>query len=460
MFLLLMVAVMKKKSEKKLKQIRGYLANEATSELAKIIKDTHPADLAEILNHLGREEKVALLDFLKPEEAARVLPEMGSGPKGELLESLEDARLSRILEVMPSDNAADILGDLPEDREGQILKLMKKEEAEDVHRLLKYDEDTAGGIMTPDFFALPGEMKVEEAIERLRRSDVKTISYTYVVDGEGHLSGVLSLKNLIVAPSLTPLKEIMDTEVVRVTTDVDQEEVANLVRKYNLRALPVVDLTNTLVGRVTVDDVLDVIEEEASEDIYKMAGTDGEEIQNGSTAQAVRIRFPWLIVALLGTMIPAGIIRAFEGEFEPGMLIALLAFIPAIMAMGGNIGVQSSTIVVRGLATGRLDPGHFWRAVFQEARLGSLIGLISGMVAGCIAFLWEGYGGILGLIVALTMVIALTVAAFLGALIPFVVTRLNIDPAIVSGPFVTTLKDITGLLIYFSLAIWLLSLVR
>ena len=450
---------MKKKLEKKLRQIRDYLMNKDTADLARLIEDSHPADLAEILDHLEKEERAALLLLLKPEEAAQVLPEMDFSSREELLEGLEDTRLSRILEAMPSDNATDILGDLPEEREKRILGLMKKEEAEDVHRLLEYEEDTAGGIMTSDFFALPGEMRVEEAIERLRRSDIEAISYIYVVDGEGHLMGVLSLKKLIIAPPLTPLKEIMDTEVIRVTTDVDQEEVANLVRKYNLRALPVVDLTNTLVGRVTVDDVLDVIEEEANEDIYKMAGADGEELLYGSAAQAVRIRFPWLIVALLGTMIPAGIIRAFEGEFDPRMLIALLAFIPAIMAMGGNVGVQSSTIVVRGLATGHLDPGHFWGMVFREARLGGLMGLISGVVAGGLASLWGVGGGILSLIVALAMVVALTVAAFLGAIIPLVVTRLNIDPAVVSGPFVTTLKDITGLLVYFSLAMGILSLV-
>lgn len=456
---LLMVAVMKKKLEERFKQIRGYLINKDTADLAGIIEDSHPADLAEILDHLEGEEKAALLDFLKPEEAARVLPEMDSGSQRELLEGLEDARLSRILEVMPSDNAADILGDLPEGREEKILGLMKKEEAEDVHRLLEYEEDSAGGIMTPDFFALPGEMKVEEAIEKLRGSDIEAISYIYVVGGEGRLEGVLSLRKLIIASPLTPLKEIMDTDAIRVTTDVDQEEVANLVRKYNLRALPVVDLTNILVGRVTVDDVLDVVEEEANEDIYKMAGTDEEELLNGSILRVAWVRLPWLIIALLGTMVSAAVIRSFEGEFEPQMLITLLAFIPAIMAMGGNIGVQSSTIVVRGLATGHLNFGHFWRLIFREARLGSLIGVISGVVAGTVALFWNGSGAILGLIVALSMVVALTVAAILGTVIPLTVNRFNIDPAVVSGPFVTTLKDITGLLIYFSLAVWLLSLV-
>ncbi len=451
---------MKKKLEEKLKQIRGYLTSKSVPELTKFIKESHPADLGEILNHLEREEKEIFLSLFKPEEAARVLPEMEPSSRGELLEDLDDTRLTQILEVMPSDNAADILGDLPEEREEKILGLMKKEEAEDVHRLLEYEEDSAGGIMTPDFFALPREMRVEEVLERLRRSDIEAISYIYVVDREGHLEGILSLRELITAPALTSLKEIMDTEVIRVTTDVDQEEVANLVRKYNLRALPVVDLTNTLVGRVTVDDVLDVVEEEANEDIYKMAGTDEEELLNGSIFRVARVRLPWLIIALLGTMVSAVIIRTFEGGFEPQMLIALLAFIPAIMAMGGNIGVQSSTIIVRGLATGHLNLEHFWRLLFREARLGGLIGLISGVVAGVVALSWNGGGAILGLIVALSMVIALIVAAILGTVIPLAVSRLNIDPAVVSGPFVTTLKDITGLLIYFSLAAGLLSWVQ
>lgn len=454
-----MVAVMKRRLEKKLKQIKDYLMNKDTADLAKLIEYSHPADLAEILNHLGREEKAALLDLLKPEEAAQVLPEVDSSLKGELLESLEDTRLSRILEAMPSDNAADILGDLPEERERQILKLMKKEEAEDVHRLLRYDEDTAGGIMTPDFFALPGEMKVDEAIERLRRSDIEAISYIYVVNGEGHLVGVLSLRKLITAPPLTPLREIMNTEVIRVTTDVDQEEVANLVRKYNLRALPVVDLTNTLVGRITVDDVLDVIEEEANEDIYKMAGTDEEELLDRSIFRVARVRLPWLITTLLGTIISAGIILTFKVKIEAGMLIALLVFVPAITAMGGNIGIQSSTIVVRGLATGRIDLGHLWKVLFREIRIGALMGLVCGFIVGSVAHLWQGEA-IIGLIVAVAMFTAITVAATIGTLAPLALKRLNIDPAVAAGPFVTTSNDITGLLIYFSLATWLLSLVN
>ena len=449
---------MKRKLEKRIKQVRDCLAGKADSpELTGFLEDTHPADLAEILDHLGREEKAVLLGLLKPEKAAQVLPEVDSGSKGDLLGSLEDARLSRILDAMPSDNAADILGSLPEEWERRILRLMRKEEAEDVNQLLKYEEDTAGGIMTPDFFALPGEMKVEEAIERLRRSDIDSVSYIYVVDDERHLTGVLSLKKLITSSGSIPLKDIMDTEVIRVTTDVDQEEVANLVRKYNLRALPVVDLTNTLVGRVTVDDVLDVVEEEANEDIYKMAGTGEEELLDRSIFRVARIRLPWLTTTLLGTIISAGIIRAFKVKIEAQTLISLLVFVPAITAMGGNIGLQSSTIVVRGLATGRLDLGYLWKMLFREIRIGALMGLVCGVVVGSVARFWQGET-FLGLIVAVAMFTAITVAATIGTLAPLALKRLDIDPAVAAGPFVTTSNDITGLLIYFSLAAWLLSL--
>ena len=450
---------MRRKIERKLSLIRGQLDKEDSQGLVRLVRNLHPADLAETLNYLEREEGTKILNLLEPEKAALVLPEMDKSLERDLLESLPDSQLIRILEAMPSDNAADILGDLPEDRSFRVLGLMKKEEAEDVSQLLKYDEESAGGIMTADFFALPGEMAVEEAIERLRRSDIEAISYTYVVDEEGHLVGVLSLRKLITSPARAQLKEIMDSEVIRVTTDVDQEEVANLVRKYNLRAIPVVDITNTLVGRVTVDDVLDVVEEEASEDIYRMAGTDEEELLNRGIFRAIRVRLPWLITTLIGTMLCAFIIKVGKATIDPQTLIALLIFIPAIMAMGGNIGIQSSTIVVRGLATGRIDLSHLWRVLFREIRIGALMGLVCGLVVGTVARLWQKEP-FLGLIVAGSMFTAITVAATIGTLVPLILKRFNIDPAVAAGPFVTTSNDITGLLIYFSLATWLLSLLK
>ncbi|MCK4326807.1 magnesium transporter [bacterium] len=451
---------MRRKIQRKLSLIKGQLAKEDSRQgLMRLVGNVHPADLAEILNYLEREEGSKILNSLEPERAALVLPEMDKSLERDLLQTLPNSQLSRILEAMPSDNAADILGELPEDRTTRVLSLMEKEEAEDLSQLLKYDEESAGGIMTADFFALPGKMTVKEAIERLRRSDIEAISYAYVVDEEGRLMGVLSLRKLITAPAQTELKEIMDSEVIRVTTDVDQEEVANLVRKYNLRAIPVVDITNILVGRVTVDDVLDVVEEEASEDIYRMAGTDEEELLNRGIFRAIRVRLPWLITTLVGTMLCAFVIKVFNAAIEPQTLIALLIFIPAIMAMGGNIGIQSSTIVVRGLATGRIDLSHLWKVLFREIRIGALMGLVCGMVVGTVAQLWQKEL-FLGLIVAGSMFTAITVAATVGTLVPLILKRFNIDPAVAAGPFVTTSNDITGLLIYFGLATWLLSLLK
>ncbi|MCD5390845.1 magnesium transporter [candidate division NPL-UPA2 bacterium] len=327
---------MRRKIQRRLSIIKGQLGREDSQGFTRLIRNLHPADLAGILNCLEVEERARVINSLEPEKAALVLPEMDLPLERDLLQTLPDSQLSQILEAMPSDNAADILGELPEARTTRVLSLMKKEKAEDLRQLLKYDEESAGGIMTADFFALAGEMTVEEAIERLRRSDIEAISYTYVVDGEGHLMGVLSLRELITAPAQAQLKEIMDSEVIRVTTDVDQEEVANLARKYNLRAIPVVDITNTLVGRVTVDDILDVVEEEASEDIYRMAGIGEEELLNRGIFRATRLRLPWLITTLAGTMFCAFIIKFFEGVIEPQILIALLLFIPVIMDMGGE----------------------------------------------------------------------------------------------------------------------------
>ena len=257
------------------------------------------------------------------------------------------------------------------------------------------------------------------------------------------------MRKLIVSEGKCRLKEIMDRDVVSARTDVDQEEVARLVRRYDLRTLPIVDEKGVLVGRVTVDDVMDVIEEEATEDIYRMAGTDDEELSRKSILNAARLRLPWLLTSLVGGMISAAIMRSFNVTLEN--VIALVFFVPVIMGMGGNIGMQSSTIVVRGLATGRIELGRVWGVLFREIRTGALMGLICGAVVGIVVRVLQGEV-MLGFVVAASMFVAITVAATIGVLMPMGLKTLKIDPAIASGPFVTTANDITGLLIYFFLA--------
>jgi len=441
----------KKKLEKRIKQIQNYLANNNTADLVQFIKDSHPVDLGEIFNNLEKEERKKFITFFELEKTASVLPEISPIFRKEILSGIGDVRLAQILELMPSDNAAEILGGFSEKRRKQVLKLIKKEEAEDVSRLLEYKKDTAGRIMTLDFFSLRSEITVAEAIEELRKTDIHSIPYIYVVTDENELIGVLPLKILITTIPSTKLKEIVNKEIIHVTTDVDQEEVANLVRKYNLRAIPVVDKINKLVGIVTVDDILDIVTEEASEDIYHMAGI--KEKENGllrrSIPVVVRLRLPWLIICLVGGMIAAGVVAVFEETLAA--IIILAFFMPIIMQTGGNIGTQSSTIVTRGLATGSIDIKDMWKLLWRELLIGLLIGVICGVAIGAIAQIWKGTPD-LGIVVGVSMAATVTVAAFLGAFLPLIFHRFGVDPAVASGPAITTLKDITGLLIYFTTA--------
>ena len=437
-------------AESRVDKIREYLDRGDTSGLKEFLRKLYPVDIAETFQYLEFEERLSIIKLLDLEIAGSVLSELDLGESNELLSSLEPQFLSDIMEAIPSNEAADLLGEMPEEEAEKTLSLMEEEEAEDVERLLKYPAETAGGIMTPEFLSIGSGTTVDGAIAVLRRAkDVEMISYVYVVNDEGHLAGVVSLRKLIVSEGKCRLKEIMDRDVVSARTDVDQEEVARLVRRYDLRTLPIVDEKGVLVGRVTVDDVMDVIEEEATEDIYRMAGTDDEELSRKSVLNVARLRLPWLLTSLVGGMISAAIMRSFNVTLEN--VIALVFFVPVIMGMGGNIGMQSSTIVVRGLATGRIELGHVWGVLFREIRTGALMGLICGVVVGIVARVLQG-DVMLGFVVAVSMFAAITVAATIGVLMPMGLKTLKIDPAIASGPFVTTANDITGLLIYFFLA--------
>lgn len=437
--------------EEKARIIRDYIFHNEEDKLAQFAEDNHPADLAEAISDLEREERISFFSIISPKKAALVLPKMGPVLRKELLEKIEETFLSSILKEMSSHDVIDILEELPENWVQQLLDLMKREKAESIAKLLGYKENTAGRIMTLDFFSLPSKMSVAEAIEELRKTDVHHISYIYIVD-DSYLIGVLSLRALVVAAPNIKLYTIANKDIVRVTVDVDQEEVANLVRKYNLRAIPVVLRTNKLVGIVTIDNILDIVTEEASEDIYYMAGVRGineDGLLHRSIPNAVYLRLPILIVCLIGGTVAAGIIGVFEDTLAA--LVILAAFIPVIMDMGGNVGTQSSTIVTRGLATGSVDIKVVWSLLWRELRIGVLIGAISGFAVGIIAQIWKGIPD-LGIVVGISMIVTITVAAVAGAFFPIFFERIGVDPAIASGPVITSVKDITGLLIYFTTA--------
>jgi len=441
-----------------IESIRRLLRRGAGSNLRKIVNKTHAADLTSVFHSLPLADQRRLFDVLgDPEQKGELFSRLEVDAFLNLVKEIDLEEIADIFEEMPTDDVADLLGQMPEDMADDILKKMKKDESEEVEDLLSYGDDTAGGIMVPDFIALTEDTTAKAAIESLQEEhqDVEMPFYLYVVDEYGKLVGVSSLRQLVVVPPETSLKAFMTTDVFSVTTDMDQEEVAKLVARYDILAVPVVDESNRLVGIVTVDDVIDIFRMEATEDMLKMAGAGEEYVETQSVLRSTRIRLPWLFASCLGGMIAFYIVGRFEESIHK--LVYLAAFIPVIMGMGGNIGTQSSTIVVRGLATGRLDIRDIWSVVVKECLIGLLLGLIYGILIGLVAQLkYRTFA--LALSVGLGLVCSMSVAALFGSLMPMVFARINIDPAVATGPFVTTSVDIISVLFYFVIATTFLGL--
>jgi magnesium transporter len=438
--------------------VRRLLRRGATSHLGKIVNKTHGADLSVLFRSLSIAQQRKLFDMITDVEQKGILfSELEEDTFQDLIEDMPVEAIVKILESMPADDVADIIGRLPEDRSQDILDKMKKAESAEVEDLLRYDDDTAGGIMVPDFIALKEDVTAGEAIESLQKeySDVEMAFYLYVVDEYGKLVGVSSLRQLVVVAPETPLKEFMSTNVFSVRTDMDQEEVARIVARYDILAVPVVDDSNRLVGVVTVDDVIDILRKEATEDILKMAGAGEEFVETKSIFKSTRIRLPWLFASCIGGLFAFFIIGKFESSILKYAYLA--AFIPVIMGMGGNIGTQSSTIVVRGLATGRLNVRDIWSVVLKELSIGVILGLIYGTLIGSVAQLRYSREA-LAISVALAVISSMSVAALVGSLVPMGFARINIDPAVATGPFVTTAIDIISVFFYFMIATTLLGI--
>jgi len=438
--------------------IKRLLRRGAASHLSKIVNKTHAADLSVVFRSLSLEQQRKLFNMITDTEQKGILfSELDEDTIQDLIEGMGVEDIVKILETMPTDDVADIIGRLPDETSKTILDKMKKAESQEVEDLLRYGDDTAGGIMVPDFIALREDATARDAIESLQKEhlDVEMPFYLYVVDEYGKLVGVSSLRQLVVVPPEKPLKEFMTTDVFSVQTDMDQEEVAKLVARYDILAVPVVDDSHRLVGIVTVDDVIDILRKEATEDILKMAGAGGEFVETKSILKSTRIRLPWLFASCVGGIIAFFIIGKFEGSLYK--IAYLAAFIPVIMGMGGNIGTQSSTIVVRGLATGRLGLRDIWKVVFKELSIGIILGLVYGALIGSVAQFRYSMGA-LAVSVALAVICSMSVAALVGSLVPMVFARVNIDPAVATGPFVTTAIDIISVFFYFVIATTLLGI--
>lgn len=432
--------------------VKKLLRRDATSNLTKVLTKIHHADIAHLLRYLDAKDQQFLFNLISDrEKAADVLSELEWNIGAQLLEQLNIDVAIAILHEMADDDSVELIRNLPEDLADAILAAMKNEQSEELEQLLGYDEDTAGGIMSTDVFSLQQSLTVGQAIEALQDAkDFEMVFYVYVTDEHNHLVGVLSLRQLLTVSPTTLLSAIMTTEVMRVRTDMDQEVVAEMVAKYNILAIPVVDDKGKLMGLITVDDVIDVMRQEATEDIFKMAGANEEELMYGNQSLKIaRLRLPWLLSTLFGGVVTGSLMWYYRMTLE--QVVALITFIPVITGMGGNVGGQTSTIVVRGFATGRIDFSIIRQVFFKELRVGLIMGTVCGLVIASIATIWHA-NVYLGLVVGIAMAVAISVAACMGVLATSFFKRIGIDPAIASSPFVQTVNDITGILIYFSTA--------
>ena len=417
--------------------------------------------MAWVFRHLNPAERKNVFGIIaQTTMVGEFLSELDLSIMLELVENLTPRFMVTIIEEMPSDDAADLLEALPEEVGNDIRRLMAKEEREEVDELMQYHPETAGGLMSPDLMALDEELSVGDAIQKVqeRSEEMEMAFYLYITHGdEGHLSGVLSLRELLMHPPYRQLKNIMNPNVIAVATDTGQSEVAHVVSQYNILAVPVVDTTYKLVGIVTVDDIIDVIREEATEDFLKMAGAGKDrEILLKSTLDNAMVRAPWLFASWIGGIAAVFIVSSFQSELQE--VVALAAFIPIVMGMGGNIATQSSTIIVRGLATGRINMDQLATVVFKQMRVGLILGGLFGLLLGVMAFFGYAKPVNLGLVVGLSILFSMTLASTIGTIIPLGLRRLNIDAAIATGPFVTTTIDIVGVTAYFLIAKYFLNL--
>jgi magnesium transporter len=416
-----------------------------------LMADLHPADVALILRHLPIEEARRLFRWLPPALASDTLADVDDVLRGTLLEGLPDAALTDLLDALDTDDAVDVLADLPEEVARQLLPDL--EDTDDLAELLEYGGETAGGLMAREYVAISPDATLQEATEAVRRyaDDIDEIYTAYVVDDDGGLVGVVSLKQLLLSSATVPVRDIMETDFVSVSVEVDQEEVGQLVQRYDLVSVPVVDEAGRMMGRITIDDVVDVIRDEAEEDMQLMSGLTGDEETADTVVNVSRGRLPWLIVGLVGSGLSGTVIGAFEATLEQAVVLA--TFIPIVTAMGGNAAVQSAAIAVQGLGSGELWMSDAFRRIGKEMAVALLNGVVvAGLLCGTVAALGMGNVGMLVATLGLTMLCVSLVATTNGALIPFLLTWVGVDPASAMGPFVTTLNDILGLAIYFFIA--------
>ena len=418
------------------------------------LNELHPADSAQIINELPDDYQLIAFSYLNEENASDVLPDLYDEVREDILASIKQGRLVKIIDEMETDEATDIISELEDDVSQKVLKeleLLDKEDTQSIKRLLSYNEDTAGGLMQTEIIAVKRSKKRDQLIEYIRDQfeEVENIHYVYVVDDEGRLIGVLELARLLLASPERRAVDMMDSSVISVNVDMDQEDVARLFRKYDQYTLPVVDDDNMLLGRITMDDILDVIDEEASEDAYRMVGLESEDKVFTAPLSSVGKRLPWLTLNLFTALLISSVVGIFENSIK--ILPVLAVLMPIVAGLGGNSGIQTLTVITRGIALGELTIRNTYKAIMKEVTVGIINGIIVGTCATGIAYLLKG-NLMLGVVLGSAMVCNMFIAGLMGSLIPIVMKALKIDPALASSVIITMLTDIGGYASFLGLA--------
>lgn len=450
-------------------RLTATLQSKDDAALARILSGARAADLAESFDLLSEDDRSRIMFALPPRTAAEVVVLLDEAVRGDVVDDLDTQSLAEIVSELPPDDAADMLGELSEDEAAEILRKMEAGQSQKIEGLLEYEETTAGGIMTPDVVAVPDTATVADAVDYVRRaSPDEDLNEVFTVDADGKLVGTVPLSRLVTSPASTKLADICDRDYVAVYAGDDQETVVQIIRKYDAFEAAVIDADGRLVGRITHDDLFDVAEEEAAEDLYRMAGTDPAELETSSVLHAARIRLTWLLPCMAGMLLTATVLNLSRPNFDLALFASLVLFVPMIGATGGNSGIQISTVIVRGFATGELASTKVGRALAREGRIALAMAPVCGLTAwGLVSLLFpvlQKYAGgsaaspepeRVALAVGTGMTAAVLMAAFLGIALPFGFRKLGVDPAISSGPIVTTLNDVVSVAVYMTLAMWL-----
>lgn len=447
----------KQKEPTTLETLKDLISRNREFDIIDLFSDMHPADIADLIDELDEEDRLHLFSLLEVEKASDVILELSDTSREQIIEDLSNEQLTDIIEEMESDDKADIIAELSDDQAKAVLDAIEPEESEEVKELLSYPEDTAGGIMQSELVSIRQGATINDAFQAVAnaKDEIENINNIFVVDEEERLVGTVPLQSLITTRRFTPIVDVIDRDIPSVPVDMDQEEVARLFKKYDLVSIGVVDGQQHLLGRITIDDIMDTVQEETSEDIYRIAGLGHDDTIFNKTFDSVKKRLPWLYLNLLTALTSVLVIGFFEDTIK--LMVALVFFMPVIAGLGGNAGGQTLALIIRGIALGEITFENAKRVLYRQIAVGVTNGIAIGLVIAVIAYFWKGIP-VLGLVIGLAMIISVFMGTMVGVLIPLALKRLNLDPALGSNILLTAFTDAFGFFSYLTLATFFLKL--